>query len=255
MKIPAKALARGAALAAALVFAAAVPLSAAAAGEASAQDADNRLSLSLCRPDPEDPTVIKHIGFQVTIPAVAATCTEPGLSEGKACSTCGAILIPQSPIPPSGHTWDDGTVTVQPTFTSEGVRTYTCAACGAQITETMPKLTMSTGINDELAAKLTPSQPLTVVDGDGSTVTYEKTSEGTQLVITCAEDNVTLTATLEAISGAERVVFVTPQKRTSFEVGALTSLSADGDTFTLTQSGATAALNLNGWDMSYLLEG
>ena len=37
------------------------------------------------------------------------------------------------------HTWDDGTVTTEPTEESEGVKTCTCTVCHATKTETIPK--------------------------------------------------------------------------------------------------------------------
>lgn len=38
------------------------------------------------------------------------------------------------------HTWNEGDVTTAPTEESEGVRTYTCTACGAEKTEAIPAL-------------------------------------------------------------------------------------------------------------------
>ena len=35
--------------------------------------------------------------------AVAATCTETGLTEGKHCSVCGEVIVAQQTIPASGH--------------------------------------------------------------------------------------------------------------------------------------------------------
>jgi len=60
------------------------------------------------------------------IPAVAPTCTETGLTEGKKCSVCGEILVPQEAVPATGHDWDDGVITRQPTAEKEGEKTYTC---------------------------------------------------------------------------------------------------------------------------------
>ena len=38
------------------------------------------------------------------------------------------------------HVWNGGVTTEEPTYTSEGVRTYTCTVCGETYTETIPKL-------------------------------------------------------------------------------------------------------------------
>ena len=43
------------------------------------------------------------------IPAVAATCTEAGLEEGKKCKVCGKITVEQKVIPALGHDFDETT--------------------------------------------------------------------------------------------------------------------------------------------------
>ena len=40
--------------------------------------------------------------------AVEATCTEPGLTEGKHCSVCDTVLIVQKPVKALGHEYTDG---------------------------------------------------------------------------------------------------------------------------------------------------
>ena len=39
---------------------------------------------------------------------------------------------------PHEHTWDNGVVTTEPTYKTQGVRTYTCTVCGDTYTESVP---------------------------------------------------------------------------------------------------------------------
>lgn len=75
---------------------------------------------------------------EVIDPAVAPTCTETGLTEGKRCSVCNIVITAQETVAANGHTWDEGVVTTEPTGETEGVRTYTCTVCGGTKTETIP---------------------------------------------------------------------------------------------------------------------
>jgi len=69
--------------------------------------------------------------------SIAATCTEAGKTEGSHCSVCGTVLVAQETIPATGHNYDDGVVTTEPTCINSGVRTYTCSFCGNTRTETI----------------------------------------------------------------------------------------------------------------------
>ena len=84
-----------------------------------------------------------HTGYGTTENTVPATCGEAGRVD-TICSNCGDVVSTKE-IPATGaHTWDNGTVTTEPTETTPGVRTFTCAVCGATRTETIP----ATGAHD-----------------------------------------------------------------------------------------------------------
>ena len=84
-----------------------------------------------------------HTGYDTTENTVPATCGEAGRVD-TICSNCGEVVSTKE-IPATGaHTWDNGTVTTEPTETTPGVRTFTCAVCRATRTETIP----ATGAHD-----------------------------------------------------------------------------------------------------------
>ena len=90
---------------------------------------------------------------EVVDKAVAPTCTETGLTEGKHCSVCNAVLVEQTIVPAKGHSWDSGKITIAPTCTGTGVKTYTCTACAATRTETVS----ATGHTVVTVAKVEPT--------------------------------------------------------------------------------------------------
>lgn len=103
-----------------------------------------------------------HTGYGTTENTVPATCGADGHID-TVCANCGDVIatevIPATGahtwdngtvtteptetevIPATGphtHVWDEGTVTVAPTETTPGVRTYTCTVCGQTRTEIIP---------------------------------------------------------------------------------------------------------------------
>lgn len=56
-------------------------------------------------------TAKPHVHTEKVVPAKAATCTEPGLTEGKVCEECGEELVAQEVIPALGHNFKDGVCT------------------------------------------------------------------------------------------------------------------------------------------------
>ena len=78
-----------------------------------------------------------HTGYGTTENTVPATCGADGRVD-TICSNCGDVIATKV-IPATGaHTWDNGTVTTEPTETTPGVRTYTCTVCGQTRTEIIP---------------------------------------------------------------------------------------------------------------------
>ncbi|MBR5644799.1 MAG: leucine-rich repeat domain-containing protein [Salinivirgaceae bacterium] len=64
---------------------------------------------------------------KVTDNAIAATCTETGLTEGSHCSYCGKVFVAQEVIPTLDHTY--GIAITAPTCTAVGYKTHTCSVC------------------------------------------------------------------------------------------------------------------------------
>ena len=78
-----------------------------------------------------------HTGYGTTENTVPATCGADGHID-TVCANCGDVIATEV-IPATGaHTWDNGTVTTEPTETTPGVRTFTCTVCGQTRTEIIP---------------------------------------------------------------------------------------------------------------------
>ena len=73
------------------------------------------------------------------IPGKAPTSTEDGLTDGKQCSVCNAVTLPQQTIPAVGHNYV--TTVTPPTCTEDGYTTYSCIDCNDTFTTaTVPAL-------------------------------------------------------------------------------------------------------------------
>lgn len=78
-----------------------------------------------------------HTGYGTTENTVPATCGADGHID-TVCANCGDVIATEV-IPATGaHTWDNGTVTTEPTETTPGVRTFTRAVCSQTKTEVIP---------------------------------------------------------------------------------------------------------------------
>lgn len=98
-----------------------------------------------------------HTGYGTTENTVPATCGADGRVD-TICSNCGDVIATKV-IPATGaHTWDNGTVTTEPTETTPGVRTFTCAVCSQTKTEVIPATGPHTHVWGEGTVTVAPTE-------------------------------------------------------------------------------------------------
>lgn len=66
-----------------------------------------------------------------TVPGRAATCTDPGRTDGSKCSVCGTTLTAQSEIPALGHNWGAWKQDEPGTCIRQQLLVRKCTRCGA----------------------------------------------------------------------------------------------------------------------------
>ena len=112
------------------------------------------------------------------IPAVAPTCTASGLTAGVKCPVCGAILQVQQTVPALGHDFGDWATTEQATVFQTGVRQRRCATCGAEQTESIPRLNPKLEL-DQTAISLSKlnKKSVSVVLATGDSFTAESSDK------------------------------------------------------------------------------
>lgn len=88
---------------------------------------------------------------------VEATCTEYGYTT-YSCKNCDHSYIADI-VEPAGHSWNEGTLTKQPTAFEEGEIVFTCSACGETRTETVAKLAVCDGGKNCPSAKFSDVDP------------------------------------------------------------------------------------------------
>ena len=78
---------------------------------------------------------LSHV--EVVNSAVSATCLTNGKTEGKSCSVCNTILVPQELVP-AGHSYGEWTIELEADCTTEGIRSRICSVCGDENEEVIP---------------------------------------------------------------------------------------------------------------------
>ena len=90
------------------------------------------------RCDHYETRVLEKTGHTYTSVVTAPTCAERGYTT-HTCSKCGDTYV-DSYVNKLGHTWDEGTVTAEPTVNSKGEKLYVCVNCGEERREEIPEL-------------------------------------------------------------------------------------------------------------------
>lgn len=80
-----------------------------------------------------------------------ASCNENGYTGDTYCKDCGLLLSEGETIPETGHTWNAGTRTKEPTCTEHGELVYACKICGKTKSGEIPALG-HTEVTDEAVA-------------------------------------------------------------------------------------------------------
>ena len=109
----------------------------------------------------------------ISVKGYPATCTQPGLSDGSHCFTCGQTVTPQTVIPAKGHTHGDWVVTVPATFDADGLQVLRCTVCN-EILNSRPieKLEVPTfEIIDEKDSEISIDNQNGIIAGLGQGVT------------------------------------------------------------------------------------
>lgn len=146
--------------------------------------------------------------------AVAATCTEDGLTAGSHCSECGTVITAQKIVNATGHKYTSHTTDA--TCTAAGKTVYTCSVCRNSYSETIPAKGHADKNNDGmcdicgLRIKPISNIRLTLRIEPSATINYGETAviyvtntdlpAGTQLVWTISGNGVNITPSADGMS-------------------------------------------------------
>ncbi len=107
---------------------------------------------SICKETKEEEIAAIPHDLQVT-PAVEATCTKDGSTEGKVCKVCKTVVAEVKTIPALGHDLSGWKVVTEATWETEGKEERTCSRCDFK--ESRPISSLSSGHEHSFTGKET----------------------------------------------------------------------------------------------------
>ena len=138
----------------------------------------------------------------------AATCTEGGFTGNTYCMDCGEMIAYGSPTAATGHKWNAGVITQEPTENEAGIKTFTCTVCGETRTETVPYQTELKAPSVSMTLKRSSTGKIVMTaqvdDYENLDDYYEITSHGVLYIQASRIGSRTLTVNT---SGRTRVTF------------------------------------------------
>lgn len=113
---------------------------------------------------------------------VEPTCEKNG-SITYRCTECNEIVDTEE-LKATGHRWDEGQVTTQPTTKTEGVKTYTCSVCKKTKTESIAKLEEPAPANPTPVTPTAPEKPTVKPIKKGDVVSDDSKAAKVQVIST-----------------------------------------------------------------------
>lgn len=154
---------------------------------------------------------------------ISCDCTHDGKDSDTVCTECGKVLAFGEKEDATGHDWDEGTIILAPTATTEGKKEFKCTVCGNTKIETLAKLSAGTtpGKDDKK---------------DSDTVAIKETLAKVGTKYTVGGNQYTVTK-----SGKEVRFSKANAKKKSITIPA--TIKADGISYKVTEVGANAFKN------------
>ena len=174
------------------------------------------------------PIVTNHKGGTKIRNAKEATCGKAGYTGDTYCKGCDALLASGETIPATGkHTWNDGVVTTAPTYTTPGVKTFTCTVCSVTRTEVIDPIPQPADPDAVITVATVNAQPGRTVD-----VTVDLTEYAPMSYLLLGLDYNKTVLTLNSVKNGG--LFDTLESGANLLLNAGSDIAAGGNLLTLT---------------------